>query len=130
MRKTEILFAGMLLAAAGLEAETVVLTANADADIRSYTSANIGYDRTALAVIHRYADPSTGIDAKAYVRFKLPDDFGTATSATFTITRNVVGVYNFVYNVSGLDNGIAGETNWPEVDNSTGTTGTMRPEIS
>lgn len=126
MRKMLVLFG--LVSAGSIQAKQVVLTPDADADIRSYTSAGIGYSRTALAVIHRYADPSTGIDAKAYVLFRLPDDFGAATSATLAMTRSVVGVYDFVYNVNGLNDGIAVEMDWPDADNSTGTTWNNAPE--
>ncbi len=98
----------------------VSLLPDADADIRSAGLADIGYDRTTLSVINEGSDPAVVTNAKAYVRFKLPSGFDTALTASFTLTRTVVGAWAPTYNVSVLDDGVSNETDWIELDGEGG----------
>ena len=102
----------------GANATVVTLSPDADADIRSQVLAGIAYDRNVMIVSNKGADPSTTISAKAYIRFKLPTDFGSANSATFTITRAAVGAFGSDHTLNGLDDGVAGELDWVEQDGS------------
>jgi len=126
-----VLALGLLLAAGAPAIATVTnLSSQADVDIRSLgTEADIGYNRTVLLVGNRDVDPNAAEDAKAYIRFQLPADFGTATSATLTLTRAVVGAYGWTYSVYGLNDGpVAGSSwtslTWPEVNGGNSTTAT------
>ncbi len=109
------------------EYDLTVLTPDADVDIRSSYPAN-GYDRSVMLVSNGGVDPSVSDCAKAYVRFKLPDDFVEALTATFEMSRTVVGAWGWTYDVSVLNDGVAGESNWPELDGSgVGTTWNNAP---
>ncbi len=91
-------------------AVTVNLVASADADIRE-TAPDLAYGiRTDL-----YASTSAGNSMKTYLRFELPADFGTATSATLTLVRTRVAsaTVNLYYNLYGLNDGAAGQ-DWAE----------------
>ena len=98
----------------------VSLLPDADADIRSAELVDIGYDRTTLSVINAGSDPTVVTNAKAYVRFKLPSGFDAALTATFTVTRAVVGVWAPTYNISVLNDGVSNETDWVELDGEGG----------
>ncbi len=104
-----------------------VLEPDADIDIRSADLATNGYDRTVLWVQNN-GDPSVNRAAKAYIRYKLPPDFGEAASATFTIIRNNVGPWAWTYEVSGMDDGIPNEADWSSANgNGVGTTWNNAP---
>ena len=123
---------GLLLAACSVagQAITTNLGVQADVDIRSLGSeANIGYNRTVLKVENQNSDPTLAEDGKAYIRFQLPPDFGTATSASFTMTRAIIGAYAWTYTVFGLNEGpipgsIWNELTWPEVNGGNSTNAT------
>lgn len=130
MKKLSLAMCAMLVGPAVVQAAVTNLTAQADVDIRSTAaSADIGYDRNVLIVCNKNVDPTVGQDAKAYIRFQLPADFGAATSATFTFTRAILGSLGWTYNVYGLNQGpIPGsswdELTWPELNTGTPTTAT------
>ncbi len=87
-------------------AVTVDLVVSADADIRE-TAPDQSYGiRTDL-----YSATSAGNSMKSYMRFELPADFGTATSATLTLVRTRVAsaTVNLYYNLYGLNDGAAGQ---------------------
>ncbi|MEI8207270.1 MAG: hypothetical protein WCG03_10365, partial [Kiritimatiellales bacterium] len=117
MRKSGVLLIGVLFAAVGLEAATVVLTAHADADIRSFKSENSGFNRDTLSIKNAGIDPSASDSAKAYVCFKIPKGFGPITSAKFTMTRTVLGTYGSLHEVYGLNDG-EDELKWTEANES------------
>ena len=108
------LFAGL-----GAEAALVLLAPDADEDIRSMDLADTGYNRETLSVVNGNADPALYRDVKAYIRCKLPDDFGMAASATFTMVRATMEAWKPTYNVNGLNEGVSRETDWIEA-NTTG----------
>lgn len=99
-----------------VQAEELVLTADADADIRSAASAGRGFNRDVL-LIGNNGDPAAKQSAKAYVRFKLPEGFGKITQATFTMTRAHPGVYGSNHEVYGLNDGRS-ELKWVEANGS------------
>lgn len=105
-----------LAMALGAHAKTVVLTPDADADIRSKDQANTAYDKDTLWIAQGSSDPAAARCGKGYIRFRLPPDFGTALNATFTLTRASVGAWNWSYAASGLADGVPGETRWVEKD--------------
>jgi hypothetical protein len=127
MKKVIVTMAVAMATVWSANAALIELSLDTDVDIRSKDLADTGYNRTTLAIGNAGADPSTTRSFKAYVRFKMPDDFGTATSATFTVTRAAVGAFNAPYDVHGLDDGIANEINWPDNNNSAGTTWNNAP---
>ncbi|QDU33272.1 hypothetical protein KS4_13170 [Poriferisphaera corsica] len=86
-----------------LQASAITLNAVADVDVRSGAAANDAYNRNVLFIKQQNTDPNIGISGKAYIRFELPDDFGYATSATFTMTRSLVGAWSWKYDVFGLN---------------------------
>jgi len=103
------LFTVFLMAASGL-AVTVNLVVSADADIREAVP-DLAYGiRTDL-----YASTAAANSMKTYLRFELPADFGTATSATLSIVRTRVAsaTVNLYYNLYGLNDGAAGQ-DWGE----------------
>jgi hypothetical protein len=53
-------------------------------------------------------------EAKAYIRYQLPSDFGTAISATFQITRVAVDAWDMNYDVYGLKDNVAGN-DWQDL---------------
>jgi hypothetical protein len=104
----------LLQVPAVLHAATATLGAQANGDIRG-GAPDASFSRTSLAVIND--DGTTAGAAKAYLRFQLPADFGTATSVTFDISRSdSVSVYDLPYFVYGLNDGTAGETTWTQND--------------
>jgi len=83
---------------------------------------DIGYSRTTLKISNKAATPYTAEDCKGYIRFQLPADFGSAASATLTMTRAVVGG-GWTYNVYGLNQGPIPNSpwttlTWPELDSN------------
>jgi hypothetical protein len=97
-----------------VHAATITLNAQANGDIRG-GAPDASFSRTSLAVIND--DGTTAGAAKAYLRFQLPADFGTATAVTFDISRSdSVSVYDLPYFVYGLNDGTAGETTWTQND--------------
>lgn len=90
----------------------MVLSADVDIDIRSAHLADRSFSERFLLVRNRSTDPALDVCAKAYVRFKLPDDFQTITSVTFTVTRNQAGRWNSDFDVFFLHDGIPGEKDW------------------
>ena len=118
MKQTAVTMVVAMATVWSANATVVTLSPDADADIRSAASANVAYDRNVMVVSNKGTDPSITSSAKAYIRFKLPTDFGSANSATFTITRSAVGAFGTEYTVNGLDDGVAGELDWVEQDGS------------
>ena len=113
-------------ASASAQAAVVNLSAHADIDIRSKDLADNGYDRNVNLVGNTNPDPAAGRNYKAYIRFELPADFGTATSATFTMTRAIAGTYGSLHDVYGLNDGAS--DNWVELDGTgVGTTWNNAP---
>lgn len=105
-----------VLLAGFVQAEEVVLTADADADIRSGDHSSRGFNRDTLVICNN-GDPAAKQSAKAYVRFKLPEGFGEITQATFTMTRAILGAYGSSHEVFGLDDGRS-ELKWVEANGS------------
>jgi PEP-CTERM motif len=121
---------GCLVAAIGFtaqaQADVIELSAHGDIDIRSKDLANNGYDRTALLVGNTNPDPAAARNYKAYIRFELPADFGTANSVTFEMTRAIAGTYGSLHDVAGLNDGA--NDLWAEVDGTgAGTTWNNAP---
>ena len=106
-------FALAALAAAPLPAATVTLIPDADADIRSSVPDD-GFNRTAMVV------GGNANRHKAYVRFELPGDFQTATSATFTVVRALARASGYNTQVWGLDDGVTNEADWVEANGGGG----------
>ena len=135
--KNSLLALGFMLlgtVAAQAASASATLTPQADVDIRS-TSPNVGFNRNVLLASYRNANPTAGQDAKIYIRFQLPSDFGYATNATFTMTRAVARNFVSGYVVYGMAQGpIAGspwnELTWPELDgvSPSATTWTNAPD--
>lgn len=117
---TPILSVGCVAVAVGFttpaQAVVVNLIAHADVDLRSADLAPHGFDRTVMVIGNGGGDPATQRNFKGMVRFELPADFATATSATFELTRAVARNFNAGMNVSGLNDGPA--DNWLEVNGS------------
>jgi len=112
--------------AAPAQAAVVNLSAHGDIDIRSKDLANNGYDRNVNVVGNTNPDPAAGRNYKAYIRFELPADFGTANSATFQMTRAVAGTFGSPHDVYGLNDGA--NDNWDELDGTgVGTTWNNAP---
>jgi len=110
-------------------ATLIDLVPDADIDIRSKDLADTGYNRETLWLVNANADPSATRCGKAYIRYELPI-LGTGESivgATFTIIRSNIGSWNWTYEVSGMDDGIANETNWVEANGAGGTTWNNAP---
>lgn len=108
------------IAAQSAFAASITLIPDADADIRSSVPTD-GFNRTVLVV---------GGNAnmhKTYVRFELPSDFGTATSATFTVVRALARPSGYSTQVWGLDDGVAGEANWVEANGAGGASWNSAP---
>jgi len=102
---------------ASAQAVVVDLSAHGDIDIRSKDLADNGYNRDVNLVGNTNPDPAAARNYKAYIRFELPADFGTANSATFEMTRAVAGTYGSLHDVAGLNDGA--NDNWLEA-NATG----------
>lgn len=109
------------VAARTAPAVEVVLETDADADIRSADLADNSYNRSVMVV----GDTPTR-DYKAYMRFDLPNNIDVVNSATFTVSRAVAGAWNFAYYAFGLNDGVAGETDWIE-SNTEGITWNTAP---
>lgn len=114
MEKLLIILA--VLMAGFVQADDVVLTADADADIRSAEHSRRGFNRDVL-LIGNNGDPAAKQSAKAYIRFKLPEGFGEIKQATFTMTRSHLGVYGSNHEVYGLNDG-SSEMRWVEANGS------------
>ncbi len=110
-------------------ATLINLSPHADIDIRSADLADNGYNRDTLLVGNGGTDPSTTRSYKAYVRYKLPAlaPGESIVGATFTIIRSNMGAWNWTYEVSGMDDGIANETDWVEANGAGGTTWNNAP---
>jgi hypothetical protein len=104
----------LLQAPAWVHAAKVTLDVQANGDIRGgYPSAS--FSRELLAVSND--DGSVKGAAKAYLRFQLPADFGTATAATFKICRgDAVSIYDLRYEIFGLNDAVPSETSWGQAD--------------
>ncbi len=107
----KILVIGLVLGLVSTSWATVVtLDAVADSHVAS-NSADYNYGtETGLSVYNK----STNTGCKAYMRFELPADFGTATSATMRIVVSYQGKpWNSSYNVYGLNDTASGQ-DWGE----------------
>ena len=105
----------------------VSLLPDADADIRSSSLATNGYNRTTLSIVNNGSDTVAFTNAKAYVRFKLPSNFDSAITASFTLTRSVLGAWAPIYHVSVLNDGVSNETDWVEQNGPDGMTWNNAP---
>jgi hypothetical protein len=117
MKKFVVLM--LLLAISGLANATIItLNAVADTDVRSGTSADYAKgDRTWGDLVY----VATGISGKVYMKFALPADVGTITSATLTLTTGVVNASSYTTDVTvaAVKDGVAFEDTWTEASPGT-----------
>lgn len=99
----------MLFASVSLAATTVTLTPTADTDIREIVPDYAKSDRNVMLI-----KSSPGDSAKGYIKYTLPLDTGTITSAEFKITRSSAGPWNYTYDVFGMKDAAIGN-DWPEL---------------
>jgi hypothetical protein len=100
----------LFLAAAMVNAATVTLTPDADADVRMDAP---DYGLGSRDQLYFNTDSNTGKYFKVYMRFELPADFGYAESAQLSLVRSTLGAWNFTYNLHGLKDDVSGQ-NWVE----------------
>jgi hypothetical protein len=94
---------------------TVSLTPVADSDVRwTNDPADSDYAKGNRSTLYINYVTSTHDEAKAYVRYQLPSDFGSAVSATFSMVRVVMDAWNEDYNVYGLKDSAAGN-DWQDI---------------
>ncbi len=106
----KMLFFILCVSCVCLAATTVNIPVSADADIREATA-----DTAYGARTENIASTIAGNSSKVYMRFALPSDFGTATSAKLRVVRTSVGsaTVNLYYSLYGLNDGAAGQ-DWLE----------------
>jgi hypothetical protein len=117
--KFKILFLACLLiipaALSRATSKTVTLSPVADSDVRWTTDpADSNYAKGDRPTLFINYVTSTNNEAKAYIRYQLPIDFGTASSATFSIVRVVMDSWDETYNVYGLKDSAAGN-DWQDL---------------
>ncbi len=109
----------LLFVSAGIAlADTVMLSATADASVYKWRNTvgegygaadySYGYDDILKIRWHGLADSH-----KAYIKFTLPADFGTATSATVKITLAGSSPGGYDYDIYGLKDNSSGQ-DWAE----------------
>jgi hypothetical protein len=115
--KLSIVLMFVVLAFAGLvNATTIALTAVADSDIRTTLDPlDQDYargDRTAHVTGYK-----SQLTSKVYIKFALPSDFGTATSASFSIFCSKVTGTNWLvpFDMYALNNNVAGN-DWKDLN--------------
>lgn len=112
----KFMFLILLLSVAGLaNAVTVALTAVADSDIRDGT--NLDYAKANRTELYLCNSPS-GISEKAYIRFQLPSDVDTITSATLKLYAGTVSAAATTIYVNGLNDLVPFE-DWGELSPGT-----------
>lgn len=103
------------------ETKTVTITTAADTDIRNQTSVNYAKGNRTYMLITNV--PGTGISAKIYLRFTMPSDIGSITSATLKVVTGAVvtdpNQLTTQINVSGLNDGVAYEDTWTDASPGT-----------
>lgn len=118
MKKFVVLM--LLLSVTGLvNAVTVSLNTVADTDIRSGT--NLDYakaNRLELYTLNSPTFSSGGISEKVYIRFELPADVGTVTSATLKLYAGTVSAASATIYMNGLNDLVPFE-NWAELSPGT-----------
>lgn len=106
------------IATSTTQGASVVLQTDADADIRSGDLENESYNRSGMPVGNETLSIMPGSSStrnyKAYLRFALPSNIDTVTSATFTISRADAGAWNFLIIGYGLNDNTPGEVDWFE----------------
>lgn len=112
MRKHALLLMVVLMAGAAFATPvTVTLDVTADSDVRQNSADYAKGDRT----WHYLCNTGTA-SGKVYMRFALPEDFGTAVSATLNVWTGAVlsSSYGSTVNVHGVLDNVSGQQ-WQDV---------------
>lgn len=107
-----------VLAAASLNVigQMITIDAAADTDVRQTAPDYAKSDRATLSA----NGSQSGDFMKIYIKFELPEDFGTAVNAEFRITPNslVNPLWTLNYGLFGLEDSAAGN-DWPQLSPGT-----------